>query len=83
MSTKKQRKEKREAEEKIDLYEFECPAIDKLSKYVNGEMKDDKEGYFAIEDHAFGGDETKGCTDCFKHIASLNGASQTLIDAID
>ena len=83
MSTKKQRREEREKKEKISLYEFECPKVDKLSDYVAGKLKDNKEESFAIEDHVFGGDETKGCTDCFKHLASLNGASQTLIDALD
>ena len=65
MSTKKQRREEREKEERINLYEFECPKVDKLSDYVNSELKNDKEESLAIEDHVFGGDETKGCTDCF------------------
>ena len=90
MSTKKQRKEKKKEEDKTEEinYKVQCPTIDELSDYVSGKLKDDKEKSLAIERHAFGeGKEgkskSKGCKDCFKHIASLNGASETLVNAID
>lgn len=83
MSIKKQRKEKRKEEKKINHeFQFQCPTIDELSDYVNGKMKEKKEKSTAIEKHAYGSDGDKGCTTCFKRIASLNGASQTLVNVI-
>ena len=71
---------------KIMSEQTKCPTIDELFAYVNGELKNHQERSFSIEKHIYGQNEegrSKRCKACLKHVASFNGASETLINSIE